>query len=194
MTSGSAWRVAMVAIAAVLLLVGCAPAASSQTTPPVGGAGASTAASQAPTAPPTSAPSPTAAPTPTVPPTPEASPTFVAGPYSVKLTNPEGGLVMDTPAGGVCTNHPFQIPAHNPSVSFVLMFDPNGNSFSYSYSLPDLGETDDAQGIYTLTPHGDGSLTVSVTAQDHVTFTGFDGNMPANYAFDLVPLGSGSCP
>jgi hypothetical protein len=115
-------------------------------------------------------------------------------PYSVKLTHPMGGLVLGTPAGGVCVDHPFQIPAQNPSVAFTLMFDPtNNNAFSYSYTVPDAGETDDATGTYTLAPHADGSLTVSVTGQDHSVFTGFDGNIPFSYSFDLVPM-DGSCP
>jgi hypothetical protein len=197
---------AIAAVVAMLLVGGCSASPSGQATPrpsiapnseaPAGGGGASEAPSTAPTFPPTSQPSPTSAATPTVPPTPQPTPSGLGpGPYSVNLTHPEGGLVMDTPPGGVCVNHPFQIPASNPSVSFTLMFDPtNGNAFSYSYTVPDAGETDDATGTYVLTPHGDGSLTVSVTAQDHMVAQRLDVMVPVNYSFDLVPLGSGSCP
>jgi hypothetical protein len=104
------------------------------------------------------------------------------------------GLVMDTPAGGVCIDRAFQIPTHNPSMSMLAMFDPtNGNAFSYSYSVADLGESHDAQGTYTLTPHPDGSITVSASARDHVVFNGFDGTITTRYAFDLVPM-DGTCP
>ncbi|MGA2505508.1 MAG: hypothetical protein ABSG01_15610 [Anaerolineales bacterium] len=119
------------------------------------------------------------------------------GPYLVKQTVSLGDITLQSPAGGVCTNDLFRVPATTPKVSFLLVFDPNGNypgingnTVGYTYNVPGAGETHTAQGSYTLAPNPDGTVTVTFDVKDHVTFNGFDGIMPIHYQFDLVPMGS----
>ena len=104
---------------------------------------------------------------------------------------------------GVCLDSIWRVPANTPKVSMLFVFDPHGvsssgragNTFGYAYQIPSAGESHHAAGTYTLTPNPDGSLKVSITASDHVTFKGFDGNMPVHYEFDLVPMGGeATCP
>jgi hypothetical protein len=39
-----------------------------------------------------------------------------------------------------------------------------------------------------------GTLQLTMSVSDHVVFKGFDGNMPNNYKFNLVPSGDTPCP
>src|SRR5439155_160620 len=65
---------------------------------------------------------------------------------------------------------------------------------TYAYSIPSAGETHDAKGTYTISPpRPDGTLTLSLSVSDHVVFRGFDGHIPLNYRFDLVPAPAAPC-
>jgi hypothetical protein len=132
--------------------------------------------------------------------TPEATPTDLTdifpGPYTVRQTMTLGKEKLGTPAGGVCVNAAWQVPVDTPQVSFAFVFGPysvppgsTGNTFGYAYNIPSAGESHEAQGSYTLSPNKDRSMKVSLTARDHVVFKGFDGVMPVQYSFDLVPIG-----
>lgn len=150
-----------------------------------------------PTAIPTATPTPTSPPTPTPVPTPTITP---GGPYLVKQTMTRGDETLVSPAGGICTNSIWRVPVNTSTIQFLMVFDPhgvypgiNGNTFGYYYTFPSLGESHHAEGSYTLTSKPGGSVTVSISAQDHVVFNGFDGNVPLSYQFDLVPMGSGNC-
>ena len=107
------------------------------------------------------------------------------------------GEKLETPVGGICVNSIWRVPANTPKVSMLFVFDPHGvnssglagNTFGYYYQIPSAGEEHHAEGNYSLTPNPDGSLKVSISAMDHVTFKGFDGNIPVHYEFDLVPMG-----
>ena len=201
------WRVITICLM-LATLTGCASPATPQTTStPVisgnaaGGAGSSDAGgsnsnsgSNTPT--PQSTPTPESTPTPQS--TPTLDPTVVpVGPYVVRQTMTLADEKLETPDGGVCLNSIWRIPANTPKVSMLFVFDPHGvsssgqagNTFGYAYQIPDAGEAHHAEGNYTLTPNPDGSLRVSITASDHVTFKGFDGVMPIHYGFDLVPMG-----
>ena len=189
----------------LLFLASCTPPAATQPTgtPGVSGSGAGGNGSGgaggsndnsipvAPTAIPTLEATPTLQPTPTI------NPTVVpTGPYLVRQTMTLADEVLGTPDGGVCTNTLFRIPAVTQGVSILFVFDPHGlypgiqgNTFGYRYEISDTGETHAAEGSYTLTPNPDGSLKVSISANDHVTFKGFDGVIPVSYEFDLVPMG-----
>jgi hypothetical protein len=65
---------------------------------------------------------------------------------------------------------------------------------TYAYSIPRAGESHDAHGTYTLSLAApDGTLLLSMAVRDHVVFKGFDGTIPLNYSFDLVPADA-PCP
>jgi len=125
------------------------------------------------------------------------------GPYSVRQTMTQGHITLHSPPEGVCVNKLWRVPASAPEVpSILFVFDPhgvypgiNGNTFGYAYNIPRAGESHQAQGSYKLTSNTDGSLKVSLTARDHVVFKGFDGMMPVQFTFDLVPMsGNATCP
>lgn len=201
------WRFGIVGLILVTVAGCAAPEATPSTPTPAvsgggggvgggnGSGGAGGSGSEATPATPTTPP--TLQPTPTEQPTPTLNPTAVpVGPYLVRQTETRADEVLGTPAGGVCTDRLWSVPANTPRVSWLFVFDPHGsypgitgNTFGYAYSIPSAGETHDAHGSYTLTENPDGTLTVSITAVDHVTFTGFDGTMPDQYRFDLVPMG-----
>lgn len=128
-----------------------------------------------------------ASPTPT--PSPEG-PSVHA--YTVKQIETLGG---ESISGTVCNiTKPFTVTATTPKVTFAFLFVPRrplGGSVSYSYSIPSAGESHTAAGTYVMTESKDGTLLVSLVVSDHVTFKGFDGNIPNRYKFDLVP--SGTC-
>ena len=151
---------------------------------------------------PTSTPSPS----PTVPTrTPSPTPTSItptqiplpsAGPYVVKQIETLGGEVI---SGIVCNlTRPFSVNSNTPKVSFVFVFVPQDaglGTVTYAYSIPSAGETHDAKGNYTLSSAGaDGTLLLSMAVSDHVTFKGFDGNIPNHSKFDLVPTATATCP
>jgi hypothetical protein len=135
--------------------------------------------------------------------TPEASPTdsptppdHLGGPYAVKQIETLGGEVI---SGQVCsTSQPFGVAAHTSKAAWTFGFVPhNGSSgaVSYAYSIPSAGESHQATGTYTLSaPETDGTLHLALSVSDHVVFKGFDGNIPVNYKFDLVPSGATGCP
>jgi hypothetical protein len=118
------------------------------------------------------------------------------GPYAVKQTQNLGGEAL---SGFVCNiTTPFAVRVDTPKVNFVFNFSPSsaaGRTWTYAYSIPSAGESHDAHGQYTIgLPPPDGTLVLSMTGSDHVTFTGFDGNFPVNYQFSLVPSNDSPCP
>ncbi len=127
---------------------------------------------------------------------PTQLPTTYAGPYVVKQIETLGGEVI---SGFVCSlTQPFSVLSITPKVTFTFYFVPQNaqqGKVSYTYSIPDAGESHDAAGTYSLNPlDKDGTLQLSMSVSDHVVFKGFDGNIPNKYLFNLVPSGSTSCP
>ncbi len=119
-----------------------------------------------------------------------------SGGYVVKQIETLGGEVI---SGFVCSlTAPFGVNSKTPKVAFVFSFVPQDathGQVSYAYSISSAGEAHSATGTYTVSPAGaDGTLLVSLTVSDHVTFKGFDGNIPNHYKFDLVPAGTAPCP
>ena len=119
-----------------------------------------------------------------------------SGGYVVKQIETLGGEVI---SGFVCSlTAPFSVNSKTPKVAFVFGFlpqDATHGQVGYAYSIPSAGEAHSATGTYTLSPAGaDGTLLLAMTVSDHVTFKGFDGNIPLRYKFDLVPSGSTPCP
>ncbi len=145
----------------------------------------------------TATPTPTVTPTATDTPTDTPAPTTVPqGPYLVKQTETLGG---ETLSGAVCSlTEPFIVTSTTPKVTFTFVFTPQAadhGTLTYAYSIPSAGETHDAHGTYTIQPAGaDGTLTLSLSVSDHVTFKGFDGNIPLKYQFNLVPTAGVPCP
>ena len=118
------------------------------------------------------------------------------GPYVVKQVESLGGEVI---SGQVCSlSHPFFVNSATSKAAWVFNFLPqaaNHGSVTYAYSIPSAGEAHTAAGSYTISPPDkDGTLHLSLTVSDHVTFKGFDGKIPLSYKFDLVPSGNTSCP
>jgi hypothetical protein len=148
-----------------------------------------------PTSIPTMAPTSYPTPVPTIAPTSNPTPS-PQGPYVVKQIRSAGG---ETISGEVCSiTEVFDETFKAPAVTFITKFVPQNASagnLSYAYSLPKAGETHDATGTYTLSLAGaDGTLLLSMKVSDHVVFKGFDGIMPVNYEFNLVPSMNTSCP
>jgi hypothetical protein len=119
----------------------------------------------------------------------------VGGHYLVKQIETLGGEAI---SGNVCSlTAPFSVNAQTPKVAWVFVFIPQNaarGSVTYSYSIPSAGEAHTASGTYALNrASADGTLLLSLTVSDHVTFKGFDGNIPLQYKFDLVPV-TGACP
>jgi hypothetical protein len=116
------------------------------------------------------------------------------GPYAVKQILSLGG---ETISGDVCSVvKPFNVNVTSSKVTFEFIFvgTKYGNAWSYEYNIPRAGETHAAAGTYTLNPAGsDGTLLLTMTGKDHVTFKGFDGTFPVNYKFNLVPSQYTSC-
>lgn len=115
------------------------------------------------------------------------------GPFTVKQTETLGG---ETLSGSVCdVTKPFAVLAATKAVTWTFLFAPSSatkGTVTYAYTIPSAGESHNASGTYTLgQPARDGTLVLSMTVKDHVTFKGFDGNIPLNYKFSLVP--SASC-
>jgi hypothetical protein len=121
--------------------------------------------------------------------------TGASGPYLVKQTE---SLGHESIAGQVCrVEQPFSVTATSPRVTFIFSFAPDTGSrgrVTYAYSIPSAGESHDASGTYSISAAGaDGTLTLSMAGSDHVVFKGFDGNIPVNYKFDLVPSANTTC-
>lgn len=128
-------------------------------------------------------------------PTPNPIPP-VGAPYVVKQIITLGN---ETISGQVCSvTGNFLVTSTTPAVTFQMLFFPQGaerGSLSYAYSIPKAGETHAATGSYTITSGGaDGTLLVTMAVRDHVVFKGFDGIIPINYKYDLVPSQATSCP
>jgi hypothetical protein len=130
-------------------------------------------------------------------PAPTPNPTPAArGPYVVSQIESLGG---ETVSGTVCdVTQQFVVTSTSPKITFDITFSPQDaerGSLAYAYSFPALGETHDATGSYTLSQAGaDGTLLLTMTVSDHVVFKGFDGLIPINYKFNLVPSNSTPCP
>jgi hypothetical protein len=105
----------------------------------------------------------------------------------------------ETISGVVCSLLlPFSVNSVTPRVSFVFVFAPRDTGHgqvTYAYFIPSAGESHDAKGNYTISPaSADGTLLLSLAVSDHVVFKGFDGNIPLQYKFDLVPSTTVTCP
>ncbi len=102
-------------------------------------------------------------------------------------------------SGFVCDpSRPFSVAARTSKVAWTFAFVPRSRTagnLSYAYSIPSAGEAHRATGTYKISsPDHDGTLHLSMTVSDHVTFKGFDGNIPLRYKFDLVPSEITACP
>jgi hypothetical protein len=111
------------------------------------------------------------------------------GPFTVKQTMNLGG---ETLSGTVCDlTKQFAVQAVAPAVSWTFLFSPGSatqGTVTYAYTISSAGETHNASGNYTVgLPAADGTLVLSMTVRDHVTFNGFDGTFPLTYKFSLVP-------
>ena len=111
------------------------------------------------------------------------------GPYQVVKIMNLGGETLD---GVVCAiNQPFVVHMHTPRINFDISFAPVGRTdgvWTYAYGFPDLGETHDARGQYTISaPAADGTRSLTINGSDHVVFNGFDGPFPMNYVMQLTP-------
>jgi hypothetical protein len=128
--------------------------------------------------------------------TPNSGGNSGSGAYVVKQTESLGG---ETISGFVCSRTaPFGVSARTSKVAWVFGFVPRDathGQVTYAYSIPSAGEAHDATGTYTLSSAAaDGTLLLSMAVSDHVTFKGFDGNIPLHYQFQLVPSESAPCP
>jgi hypothetical protein len=108
-------------------------------------------------------------------------------------------LGHETISGVVCSlASNFTVSVAAPKVTFDFKFFPHGadrGAWIYAYSIPSAGETHDQAGSYTVSPAAaDGTLLVSTSGSDHVTFKGYDGMVPVNYKFNLVPSNETVCP
>ena len=117
------------------------------------------------------------------------------GPYVVKQIETLGGEVI---SGEVCSlTKPFSVFSSTPHVGFTFYFTPQGaqgGMVTYAYTISSAGESHDASGSYSLNPASeDGTVHLSLSVSDHVVFKGFDGNIPNNYKFDLVPSTKTHC-
>ena len=103
-------------------------------------------------------------------------------------------LGKESIAGIVCsTSLPFSVSATSPHVAWVFNFFPN-MTWNYAYSIPSAGESHDASGNYAISPpDSSGVLLLTMKGSDHVVFKGFDGKIPVQYKFNLVPA-SATCP
>jgi hypothetical protein len=207
------WRVLVLSLALILVL-SCVSLPTGQSTPTAtsnspsngiggnggsdgnsnnggNGSGGQNASTPVPTPLSTGSPTPSLTPTPTPFPTP-AQP----GPYVVKQIRSVGG---ETISGEVCsTSQQFTVTFVTPKVTFTTLYNPQDathGKLAYAYSIASAGESHDATGDYTISPAGaDGTLLLSEQVRDHVVFKGFDGIMPINYSFNLVPSQNTSCP
>jgi hypothetical protein len=117
-------------------------------------------------------------------------------PYLVQQVETLGGEAI---SGVVCSlSQPFSVLSVTPHVTFSFYFVPKNTqngTVSYAYTIKSAGESHNANGTYSLNQiQNDGTLQLSMTVSDHVTFKGFDGNIPNHYKFNLVPSGNTSCP
>jgi hypothetical protein len=117
------------------------------------------------------------------------------GAYTVKQIETLGGESIN---GLVCDiRRPFTVNAATSKAAWAFLFTPTGNggtgTVSYAYSIPSAGESHVATGTYTVTDSDQtGTRHVELSVSDHVVFKGFDGNIPVQYKFDLVP--APTCP
>jgi hypothetical protein len=119
------------------------------------------------------------------------------GPFVVRQIETLGGERI---SGGLCRmGDPFVVNFVTPRVAFSAVFTPHAGgltgSVSYAYSISSAGESHSAQGTYT--GHADyatGIVRIAFSVSDHVVFKGFDGNIPNQYKFDLVPETGVPCP
>ena len=128
-------------------------------------------------------------------PTPEPT-QQTGGPYIVQQTRHAGD---ESISGQVCSvTSSFVVTFVTGTVTFTISFvpaDATHGTLSYAYNFADLGESHNATGTYTLHQiEDDGTLQLNMSASDHVVFNGFDGNIPMNYQFNLVPSMSVICP
>jgi hypothetical protein len=117
------------------------------------------------------------------------------GPYVVLQIESLGGEVI---SGEVCSlTKPFSVFSKTPKVAFTFAFVPQDErkgKVAYAYTIPSAGESHDATGTYVLSLAGkDGTLQLTLAVSDHVVFKGFDGNIPNNYKFNLVPSSKTHC-
>jgi hypothetical protein len=127
---------------------------------------------------------------------PTKLPDSYAGPFVVKQIETLGGEAI---SGIVCSlTKPFNVLSVTPHVTFTFYFLPQSaqhGKVAYAYSIPSAGESHDASGTYSLNQvDKNGTLQLTMSVSDHVVFKGFDGNIPNNYKFNLVPSGDTPCP
>ena len=119
------------------------------------------------------------------------------GPFVVKQIASLGG---ESISGEVCDLAvTFTVGVDAPSTTFVFKFVPQAADHGqvyYAYVIAGAGESHDAKGNYTIgEPSADGTLLLSMTVSDHVTFKGFSGTFNNEYKFNLVPSSTNtSCP
>ena len=111
------------------------------------------------------------------------------GPYHVVKVMNLGGETLD---GTVCAiNQLFVVSMVTPGVAFDIQFAPidkTQGTWTYAYNFPDLGESHEASGSYTISvPAGDSTRSLTIDGSDHVVFNGFDGSFPMHYVMQLSP-------
>jgi hypothetical protein len=117
------------------------------------------------------------------------------GPYHAVKVMDLGGETLD---GTVCTiNQLFVVSMATPKINFDIQFVPTDKTqgtWTYAYNFPDLGETHDASGGYTISaPAADGTRSLTIDGSDHVVFNGFDGSIPMHYIIGLSPSAEAAC-
>jgi hypothetical protein len=120
----------------------------------------------------------------------------LGGPYEVKQLK---SLGHEKISGRVCSvAEPFDVTFAAPAITFKMNFVPkdvSSGTLEYHYVLVRAGESHDAKGAYEIAQDVSARvLHLSLEADDHVVFKGFDGIFKNKYEFDLVPQGSGPCP
>ncbi|MCC6805181.1 MAG: SH3 domain-containing protein [Anaerolineae bacterium] len=118
------------------------------------------------------------------------------GPYTAQTTMNLGGVTV---SGSVCTlEQPFEVTfTQTGIITWVIQFVPADaahGTYSYSYSLADVGETARGEGTYTVSEAAaDGSRTLAFEGTQTNNFTGGGVTMQLQYSFGLSPAASGAC-
>ena len=118
------------------------------------------------------------------------------GPYTAQTTMNLGGVTV---SGAICTlGQPFEVTfTQTDIITWVIQFvpaDATNGTYSYSYSLADVGEAAKGEGTYTVSDAAaDGSRTLTFDGTQTNTFNGGSPTMQLHYSFGLTPDTTGAC-